>query len=63
MKKLHASKGSIQHQMAKQDNVLDRLTHVAMRGWPEYRETFWVERCDSSHTISNNTDGFMVWVY
>jgi hypothetical protein len=26
MKKLHASKGSIQHQMGKQDMVIDRLT-------------------------------------
>jgi hypothetical protein len=40
VKKLHASKGSIQHQMAKQDNVLERLTLVTMRGWPDYRDKF-----------------------
>jgi hypothetical protein len=26
--------------MAKQDIVLDRLTLVTMRGWPEYHDTF-----------------------
>ena len=40
VKKLHASKDSIQHQMAKQDIVLERLTLVAMRGWPEYHDKF-----------------------
>jgi hypothetical protein len=38
VKKLHAAKGSIQHQIGKQDIVLERLTLVAMRGWPEYRD-------------------------
>jgi hypothetical protein len=40
IKKLHASKGPSQHQMGKQDMVLERLTLVTMRGWPEYRDKF-----------------------
>jgi hypothetical protein len=40
VKKLYAAKGSIQHQIGKQDIVLERLALllVAMRGWPEYRD-------------------------
>jgi hypothetical protein len=40
VKKLYKSKGSIQHQMAKQDTVLERLTPVAMSGWPGYRDMY-----------------------
>jgi hypothetical protein len=40
VKQLHKSKGSIQHQIAKQDKVLEGLSLVAMSGWPRYRDKY-----------------------
>jgi hypothetical protein len=38
LKKLHAAKGSVEHQIQRWDNKLERLTLVAMNGWMDFRD-------------------------
>ena len=50
LKKLHAAKGSVEHQIRRWDNKLERLTLVAMNGWIDFRDE-WLESADGRNNI------------
>jgi hypothetical protein len=50
LKKLHAAKGSVEHQIQRWDSKLDRLTLVTMNGWMDFRDE-WLESADGRNNI------------
>jgi hypothetical protein len=50
LKKLHAAKGSVEHQIQRWDRKLDRLSLVAMNGWIDFRDE-WLEAADGRNNI------------
>jgi hypothetical protein len=50
LKKLHAAKGSVGHQIQRWDNKPGRLTLVAMSGWMDFRDE-WLESADGRNNI------------
>jgi hypothetical protein len=51
LKKLHAAKGPVEHQIQRWDSKLDRLTFVTMNGWIDFCDE-WLEAADGR----NNND-------
>ena len=50
LKKLHAAKGSVDHQIQRWDSKLGRLTLVAMSGWIDFRSE-WLEAAYGRNNI------------
>jgi hypothetical protein len=50
LKKFHAAKGSVGHQIQRWDNKLDKLTLVAMNGWMDFRDE-WLGSCGGRNGV------------
>jgi hypothetical protein len=59
LKKLHAAKGSVEHQIQRWASKLDRLALVAMNGWIGFRDE-WLEAGDGRNNTDELEDGRII---